>query len=69
MPMSKRRAAIDFARLQHRFFVATSGVLLAITLIGFSPSFFLYPLFENPGGIALAAELLRGAGGGSEPSR
>lgn len=66
--MSNRRAPVDSARLHHRFFVATSGVLLAITLVGFSPSFFLKPLFDNPGQIARSAELLRVASG-SEPSR
>ena len=27
--------------MHHRFFTATAGLLLGITLIGFSPSFFL----------------------------
>ena len=38
-----------------------------ITVVGFSPSFFLQPLFGHPGQIALEAEALRGAGGGGEP--
>ncbi len=46
--------------MRHRFFVVTSGVLLAIALTGFSPSFFLKILFEDPGMIVQTADLLRG---------
>ena len=42
--------------MRHRFFVATAGLLLGITLIGFSPSFFLKTVFEHPGVIARTAE-------------
>ena len=51
--------------MHHRFFTATAGLLLGITLIGFSPSFFLKFVFEHPGGIVEQAELLRRDGGGS----
>ena len=51
--------------MHHRFFVATAGLLLGITLIGFAPSFFLKFVFEHPGGIVEEAELLRRDGGGS----
>ena len=37
--------------MHHRFFTATAGLLLGITLIGFSPSFFLKFVFEHPGGL------------------
>ena len=62
--MSNRRAPIGSAQVHHRFFVVTSGVLLAITLVGFSPSFFLKVFFEDPGMIVRVAELLRSNGGG-----
>ena len=45
--------------MHHRFFTAPAGLLLGITLIGFSPSFFLKFVFEHPGGIVEQAELLR----------
>ena len=61
--MSDTRATIRSARVRHGFFVVTSGVLLAIVLIGFSPSFFLKVLFEDPGVIVHEAERLRGDGG------
>ncbi len=61
--MSDTRATIRSARVRHGFFVVTSGALLAIVLIGFSPSFFLKVLFEDPGIIVHEAELLRGDGG------
>ncbi len=47
--------------MRHRFFVATAGLLLGITLIGFSPSFFLKTVFEYPGLIARTAEDLGGS--------
>ncbi len=61
--MSDTRATIRSARVRHGFFVVTSGVLLAIVLIGFSRSFFLKVLFEDPGIIVHEAERLRGDGG------
>ena len=41
------RAAIGSAQVHHRFFVVTSGVMLAIALVGFSPSFFLKVLYST----------------------
>ncbi len=63
--MSNPRAATGSAHAHHRFFVVTSGGLLAIALVGFSPSFFLKALFEDPGMLVRQAELLRSAGEGS----
>ena len=62
--MSNTRASIGSTQLQHRFFVATAGVLLAIVLIGFSPNFFLKFVFEQPGLIARTAEDLGSSGDG-----
>ena len=39
--------------------------MLAITLVGFSPSFFLKVLFEHPGAIVEQAELLQRDRGGN----
>ena len=63
--MSDTRATIGSARGRHRFFVVTSGVLLAIVLVGFSPSFFLKVLFQDPGMIIRLAELAPSDTGGS----
>ena len=63
--MGDTRGSTGSAQVHHRFFVVTSGVLLAIALVGFSPSFFLKVLFEDPGMIGRLAELLRSDGAGS----
>ena len=55
-------AGIRFEKMRHRFFVATAGLILAITLIGFAPSFFLKGVFEPPGLLVRAAEGLSGSG-------
>ena len=62
--MSREKTSLGRAKLYVRFFVVTAGVLLAIALIGFSPSFFLKVFFQAPGAIADVAELLRTDGGG-----
>ena len=48
--------------------MATAGLLLGITLVGFSPSFFLKSVFEHPGGVVEQAQLLQRAGGASDLS-
>ena len=63
--MGNTRATIGSAQVSHRFYVVTSGVLLAIALVGFAPSFFLKVVFEHPGAIVEQAELLRPDGGGN----
>ena len=66
--MNARQSPTDSARRHHLFFVATSGVFLAITLVGFSPSFFLKPLFDHPGQIVQMVELYGDAGAESTPA-
>lgn len=63
--MSGRLATMRSARARHRFFVVTAGVLLAITLIGFSPSFFLKAVFDDPGNLVRVAEVVRSDGDGT----
>ncbi len=54
--------------MRHRFFVATAGLMLGLTLIGFAPSFFLKIVFDHPGTIVRMAEDLGGSGGGDASS-
>ena len=65
--MSDTRATIGSERGRHRFFVVTSGVLVAIVLVGFSPSFFLKVLFQDPGMIVRVAPSTNGAVRGQDP--